>query len=451
MPTEAPEADEQKHKSAAQTAEEQEVEDEVDDDPAMAKLRLALDGLRAQRAELREAHTELAALQEQLLKAQGDAEVNRVAKDSAREILEEERKTSKKFQADLERERKSRTSLSTDVERLQSQLGSIGGGLKKLQARFTAASAELEEAKQAKASLQSEVASLKSRLQEEVKKQAELKEVEARLHATKSELQEQHALASNFQKQLGEQQKVVESSTSQVAALQSQVLAAREELAVGRQASMRLLLDLRTEMEEQMKAAWHKSWQELNQAPHRMQCTRPSALRPARTCHKTQTDAPRISTRVGFAFGEAFVSTLAVESFRDLGDELWVPQPESSVECDRCESRGPQSMGRMRRMHGISQFMLEEFLCADCARHEALDGKRNDAMANFLLPLPLPSPPHRTVQEDEGSSGSEESYSSSGVPRSSSSGALRRISSSGSIRRVHSLDVLDGRGKRRKT
>merc|ERR1712039_167457 len=154
----------------------------------------------------------------------------------------------------------------------------------------------------------------------------------------------------------------------------------------------------------------------------------------------------------------------SVTNFRESGD-LWFSQPEASVQCDRCENRGPQHLGRMQRTPGVSQFMMQEFLCSDCVRHEVLDNKRNEAMASFLQPMS--SPPLRSGRDGE-SSGSEESYSSSSDVDSSSSSAeasrvqaLRRTrsdetvakkrgSSEQSTRKSISVDELARRSKRRR-
>jgi len=447
-------------------------------DPSTRQIRVALEALRARRAELREANAEIDGLREQLLKAQADADAEREAKDfvtSERDLLE---KSKKAYAADndvlknqldaarttIEEERAAKAALRTDINRLQTQLSSLGDGLKKIQASFASSNAQLEESKKAKAALISEVNELKSHIEEADRKHAAATELEARLGSTKAELQEQQTMVASMQLELAEKKKAAESSAAVAEALQAQLCEAREELGCIQEARLLQLGEVRAELETKMQAAWHEICQDLDQAPHRMLCTRPSAIRP-RKQHQNVAAASS-GSRISFSADESMVTRVAVTSFRDLGSNLWFDNPDANVECERCENRGPKALGFMRKVPGLSELARQEFLCAECNRLEAvenkrreelkaLDSKRNDEMKSFF---PSSSPPHQAgniadAQRVETSSDSYESESESSLPHSESPGTENRGWSSTNLRRTRSsADVSDvgSRAKQRK-
>jgi len=447
-----------------------EEEPEADEDPSTRQISKALEALRARRAELREANAEIDTLREQLLKAQGDAESEREEKEFARSERELLEKAKAAYAADLEvlktqlgaarttieEERAAKTSLRTDISRLQSQLSALCDGLKKIQARCSTSTAELEETKKAKAQLTSELEELKA-------KHAAAAEVEAQLTATKSELQEQKALVSSLQRELEEKKKAAGSAAAALEALQVQLNDAREELGRGKEARLLLMGELRSELETKMENAFHEVCKDLDQAPHRTLCTGPSALRQRRP--RPSAGADNAGTRVRFSPDESMVTGVGVTSFRDTSD-LWFTKPDENVECERCQSRCPKALGFMKKIPGLSELARQEFLCAECNRADAVEGKRreelkaldtqrNDEMRSFF---PTSSP---TGQAGEASAehieSSSESYSDSDSSLPCSESPPCSESSGGgygrnSLRKARSADGLElgPRGKRRK-
>lgn len=434
---------------------EEEEEEDVDEDPTTRQIRVALEALRARRAELREANAEIDTLGEQLLKAQGDAETEREAKEfirterdllekakaayaadldvlksqlvAARTTIDEERTSSQKFQTELGEERRARSSLSSDIERLQSQLGVLSSGLKKLQGRFSDSTAELEATKKEKAALL-------LRIEEADMKHAAAAALEANLATARAELEEQQALAASLQQELSERRQASESSVAAMEALQAQLGEAREELGRGQEARLGMLSELRGELEVKFHGAWAEICQELEQAPHRMLCTGPSLLRPRRAHQKAASHPlPASGPRIAFPVGESLTSRVAVTSFRDLKSDIWYSDPEANVACDRCDACLPKIMGRMVKMQGRSEQALQEFICLECARAEAvenkkneeknkelrvLDSKRNDELKSFF---PKSSPTREVSEKAASSESSEYSESSSSPPHSSDS------------------------------
>lgn len=423
-------------------------EDGSTDDKHTQQMLVALEALRARRAELRDARAELDTLREQLQTAQADVSVEREGKEfaesdaqvlrsqlaavraeldlmakakagtsadmkvvqaqlgAARAGLEEERVSVKRLTSELEEERKARSKLSSDIERLQQQLISLGDGLKKLQFRMSTASSELEETRRAKAEAIATSEALRSELSAVHVQLKEMESAKSEVEAVRLELEDQLKVSSN-------------SHLETISSLKAQLASLHAELASSRDAGLLLLADARTELEIHMKAAWHNLWEELQDAPHRTHQVGPPILRASSKVRKPRSAR---DVRVSFAAEEHLAHTLSVTSYRDQGEQLWFTNPESDVQCDRCEARGPQTQGRMSKIPGVSQFMFEEFLCYDC--------HRNDAMASFLQPAwPRSSPVHdQSVPGQESSSES----SSSAPPRScpSSSSGHRAAASS---------------------
>lgn len=482
--------------SPAVDKEEDAEADDADEDPSTRQIRVALEALRARRAELREANAEIDVLREQLLKAQGDAEAEVESKEfmrserdllekakaayaadldvlknqlgAARATIEEERASVKKVQGELAEEKKARSALSSDILRLQSQLGSFSEGLKKLQGRFSVQTADLEVTNKAKAALLSELETLKPRLEQ-------FSALEAQLSTGKLELETTRTLYASLQQELEDQRKAADSSADVARALQAQLQNAQDQLGQDQEARLLLLGNLRAELEAKMQGAFREICQDLDQAPHRMLCTGPSAMRQRRPARSVAAGVPA-GRRISFHTDETLVARIAVTSYRDLKSDLWDTDPEGNAECTRCETRTTKDLGFMKKLQGRSEQARQDFLCAECnrmdavenkrreelkARNEVADKKRNEEMKSFF---PMSSPPRQASngtsaqQVDSGSGSGSESYSESdssppdSVPDSESSGGARGRGVGGKLRRAHCGHdrELGRRAKRRK-
>lgn len=98
--------------------------------------------------------------------------------------------------------------------------------------------------------------------------------------------------------------------------------------------------------------------------PHRTMQPGKSVLRPWYDGPRRKGERPHISIAAGMQPGHVEQS---IESFRQMGEELWYYMPGASVYCDNCDRQVPQSMGSLQGALGQSQFAQNRFVCSECA------------------------------------------------------------------------------------
>ncbi|CAE8610108.1 unnamed protein product, partial [Polarella glacialis] len=96
--------------------------------------------------------------------------------------------------------------------------------------------------------------------------------------------------------------------------------------------------------------------------PHRTAIAMQSCLRTVRSSRST-----RSKSTGGRGISFRGKSEVEVVSYRHCSEILWFPNPQASVQCERCKRRVPQRLGQLRGGSGASSFMCDEFLCGDCA------------------------------------------------------------------------------------
>lgn len=84
-----------------------------------------------------------------------------------------------------------------------------------------------------------------------------------------------------------------------------------------------------------------------------------SALRKAGISQK-----PKMQRRISWE--QASARFVQVESFRNMGEQLWFQMPGAYVACDSCEKQVPQSMGALQGEPERPQFAQFQFLCHEC-------------------------------------------------------------------------------------
>lgn len=112
--------------------------------------------------------------------------------------------------------------------------------------------------------------------------------------------------------------------------------------------------------------------------PHRTMSSPSSVLRKSRTVRNQASeeggeangkgpDATQAhSHHISFAEGEALQAMYEIDSYKDLGKQLWVQKPGTKVYCDQCFRRVPQARGNLQQDPTRSQFSQERFLCEEC-------------------------------------------------------------------------------------
>jgi len=275
----------------------------------MRQVRVALEALRGQRAELQV--------------AQSDLETSQAEASSLREQLQHE----------VAEERAARTSKAAEADALATQLAVTRGELDESRrasaAQHAVTRGELDEARRAIASVAAEAELLESKL---ASAEAEAKSA----------------------KQLG----------------RLQLAQVRSTLEMRMKAVWQHVFQELDDAPHRTYSAG-PSVLRASRASPRLPGVSPRVLPVTEVAAMAGGTTSRSGGTVRFVNDQALVSPVSVTSYRDLKESLWVPTAESSVMCDKCEKHVPQTMGVMRKMAGRPQFMNEEFLCAECSTDEA--------------------------------------------------------------------------------
>eukprot|EP00927_Polykrikos_kofoidii_P012599 TRINITY_DN15447_c0_g1_i1.p1 TRINITY_DN15447_c0_g1~~TRINITY_DN15447_c0_g1_i1.p1 ORF type:complete len:652 (+),score=143.48 TRINITY_DN15447_c0_g1_i1:232-2187(+) len=359
------------------------VEAKKDETATVLRMRAALQALRERRAELEivrgdleKSQTEVKALRCKMEMMHGsDGELQELR--SAKASLSAETET---LRSQLEAAARTREAMVIDAEALRTRLAAMKSENEEIQKTKAALSADARV-------LQSKLTSARSDLDDALR-------IKLSLAAEMETLRHQAADAAS-----------AIDLKAQTETLQREVVHLRSQIEEARTVGSLHVPELRVALEARLSQAWREAWSELGHIqdlPHRTKEPQKSSVRRRSSTNggnprrgkvvfaSRQSDGVAVANHGSDAGVDVsatsavpgmsesskdqqpLVSQVLVTSYRDMKETLWFTTPENNVCCEICQKCVTQKQGRLRGHIGRSQFMLDQFVCGDCAAMSSL-------------------------------------------------------------------------------